>query len=251
MRRDTFPKHLYTLQMTTSAAQHALRPVRIKPEEPHIKAPIALTPSLFQRGLGALVSRDPDLARVVDHYGPPPMWRRNPCFATLVRIILEQQVSLASARAVYLRLAALVVPFSAVRFRQIDETHLKSAGLTRQKLAYCKHLAEAIATQKLSLNRLNRLPDAEAHKTLVQMKGIGPWTADIYLLMALRRPDIWPRGDLALKAALKKVKHLPALPSDERFHAMGRAWRPWRAIAARILWHFYLSSHNGKNADPF
>jgi len=179
------------------------------------------------------------------------MWRRAPCFATLVRIILEQQVSLASARAVYLRLAALVVPFSAIRFRRIDAAHLKSAGLTRQKLAYCKHLAEAIATRKLSLKRLNRLPDAKAHKALVQMKGIGPWTADIYLLMALRRPDIWPRGDLALKAAVKKVKHLPALPSDERFDALGRAWRPWRAIAARILWHFYLSSHNSKDADPF
>ena len=178
------------------------------------------------------------------------MWCRNPCFATLVRIILEQQVSLASARAVYLRLAALVVPFSAVRFRQIDEAHLKSAGLTRQKLAYCKQLAEAVATQKLSLKRLNRMPDADARKTLVQIKGIGPWTADIYLLMALRRPDIWPRGDLALKAAAKKVKQLPTLPSDEQFEAMGRAWRPWRAIAARILWHFYLSSRNDKDADP-
>jgi DNA-3-methyladenine glycosylase II len=210
-----------------------------------------LTPSSFHRGLGTLVSRDPDLAHVVDRYGPPPMWRRNPCFATLVRIILEQHVSLASARAVYLRLAALVVPFSAVRFRRIEETHLKSAGLTRQKLAYCKHLAEAVATQKLSLKRLNRLSDAEAHKALVQIKGIGPWTADIYLLMALRRPDIWPRGDLALKAALKTVKHLPALPSDERFEAMASAWRPWRSIAARMLWHFYLSSRNDKDTDPF
>lgn len=171
------------------------------------------------------------------------MWRRPPCFATLVRIILEQQVSLASARAVYLRLAALVVPFSAVRFRQIDPVHLKRAGLTRQKLACCKHLAEAIATRTLSLNRLNRMPDAEAHKALVQIKGIGPWTADIYLLMALRRLDIWPRGDLALKAALKTVKHLPAAPSGETFDAIGTAWRPWRAIAARILWHYYLSSH--------
>ena len=179
------------------------------------------------------------------------MWRRNPCFATLVRIILEQQVSLASARAVYERLAAIVFPFSAVRFRQIDEARLKNAGLTRQKLAYCKHLAEAVATQKLLLTRLNRLPDAEAHKALVQMKGIGSWTADIYLLMALRRPDIWPRGDLALKAAVKTVKRLPAPPSDERFDAMGRAWRPWRAIAARILWHFYLSSRNDKDTDPF
>jgi len=179
------------------------------------------------------------------------MWRRKPCFATLVRIILEQQVSLASARAVYLRLTAIVFPFSAIRFRQMDEKHLKAAGLTRQKLAYCKHLADTIATQKLLLKRLNRLPDAEARKALVQIKGIGPWTSDIYLLMALRRPDIWPRGDLALRAALKTVKRLPALPSDELFDAMGHDWRPWRAIAARILWHFYLSSRNDKDANPF
>jgi DNA-3-methyladenine glycosylase II len=217
-----------------------------------INSPIPLTPATFQRGLDTLTSRDPDLARVVDRYGPPPMWRRKPCFATLVRIILEQQVSLASARAVYLRLTAIVFPFSAVRFRQMDEEHLKTAGLTRQKLAYCKHLADTMASHKLLLKRLNRLPDAEARKALVQIKGIGPWTADIYLLMALRRPDIWPRGDLALKAALKTVKRLPALPSDERFDTMGHDWRPWRAIAARILWHFYLSSRNDKeDANPY
>jgi len=195
------------------------------------------------------VSRDSDLAQVVDRYGPPPMWRRTPSFATLVRIILEQQVSLASARAVFERLAAIVFPFSAVRFRQIDKTCLEGVGLTRQKLTYCHHLADAIATQNLSLNRLNRLSDAEARKALVQVKGIGPWTADIYLLMALRRPDIWPRGDLALKAALKAVKHLHSLPSEETFDAIGHGWRPWRAVAARILWHFYLSSPNGKEAN--
>jgi len=188
---------------------------------------------------------------VVDRYGPPPMWRRKPCFATLVHIILEQQVSLASALAVYNRLKAIVVPFSAARFRQIDRARIKRAGLTRQKLAYCYHLAEAIATRQLPLNRLNRLSDAEAHNTLVQIKGVGPWSADIYLLMALRRPDIWPRGDLALKAALQTVKHLPTLPLDETFNAIGHGWRPWRAVAARILWHFYLSSRNGKDAIAF
>ena len=197
------------------------------------------------------MARDPDLAMVVDRYGPPPMWRRKPCFATLVHIILEQQVSLASALAVHNRLAAIVVPFSATRFRQIDRAQIKSAGLTRQKLAYCYHLADAIALRQLSLNRLPRLKDAEARAALVNVKGIGPWTADIYLLMALRRPDIWPRGDLALKAAWRTVKHLPAVPSEETFAAIGNAWRPWRAVAARILWHFYLSSRNPRVPDAF
>jgi len=158
---------------------------------------------------------------VVDRYGPPPMWRRKPSFATLVQIILEQQVSLASALAVYNRLKAIVVPFSAARFRQIDRAHIQRAGLTRQKLAYCYHLAEAIGTRQLPLNRLPHLSDGEARGALLNVKGIGPWTADIYLLMALRRPDIWPRGDLALKAALQSVKHLPTLPSDEAFDAIG------------------------------
>ena len=128
---------------------------------------------------------------------------------------------------------------------------IKRAGLTRQKLAYCYHLADAIATRQLSLSRLPHLSDAEARRALVNVKGIGPWTADIYLLMALRRPDIWPRGDLALKAALKTVKRLPTLPSDETFDAIGHGWRPWRAVAARILWHFYLSSRNAKDSNAF
>ena len=201
-----------------------------------------MTRETFQHGLNNLVSRDRELAKVVDRYGPPPMWRRRPCFATLVRIILEQQVSLASARAVYQRLALIVSPFSAARFRQIDPVLIQRAGLTRQKRAYCFHLAEAIAQRRLCLDRLKRLPDVDARQALVQVKGIGPWTADIYLLMALHRPDIWPRGDLALKLALKTVKHLPEVPTAETFEDMGHPWRPWRAIAARILWHAYLSA---------
>ena len=194
-----------------------------------------------------LVTRDRDLARVVERCGPPPMWARRPCFATLVHIILEQQVSLASARAVFQRLTLVVSPFSATRFRQIDPALIQRAGLTRQKRAYCFHLAEAIAQKRLCLGRLQRLTDDDARQALVQIKGIGPWTADIYLLMALRRPDIWPRGDLALKVAMQSVKHLPAVPSDAAFETIGDAWRPWRAIAARILWHAYLSS---RKSDP-
>ena len=208
-----------------------------------------LTVPAFRSGLAALVDRDADLARVVDHYGPPPFWRRRASFATLVRIILEQQVSLASAYAVYQRLLNLVSPFSATQFRQIDPARIQQAGLTRQKLAYCYHLADAIAQRRLCLGRLPHLPDDDVRKTLVQVKGIGPWTADIYLLMALRRPDIWPRGDLALKSALRAVKRLPAMPTDTQFEAIGSEWRPWRAVAARILWHAYLSSRGGLPAE--
>ena len=204
-----------------------------------------MTRTTFQEGLNILIARDRDLAAVVDRYGPPPMWARKPGFATLVRIILEQQVSLASARAVYQRLALIVSPFSAARFRQLDPALIQHAGLTRQKRAYCFHLADAIVRKHLCLGRLQRLADDDVRQRLMQVKGIGRWTADIYLLMALRRPDIWPRGDLALKAALQSVKHLPEIPTETGFEAMGSPWRPWRAIAARLLWHAYLSARNG------
>jgi len=214
-----------------------------------ITAPQPLTAATFRSGLKALATRDADLARVLDRHGPPPFWRRKPCFTTLVRIILEQQVSLTSAFAVYQRLTLVVSPFSATRFRQIDPELIRKAGLTRQKRAYCYHLADAIAQRRLCLNHLHQLPDEEVRKALLQVKGIGPWTADIYLLMALRRPDVWPRGDLALKAALASVKRLSAKPTEAAFEAIGEQWRPWRAIAARILWHDYLGSRKGAPAD--
>lgn len=210
-----------------------------------------LTAAAFECGLRALVSRDADLAYVVEHFGPPPLWRRAPCFASLIKIILEQQVSLASARAVFSRLAAMVVPFSAVRFRQLDDKRLKSAGLTRQKLAYGRHLAEAMATRRLRLNALDAMPDAEARRALMRIKGIGPWTANIYLLTALKRPDIWPHGDLALNTALKEIKNLQDSPPEAALEAIAAEWHPWRSVAARILWHYYLSTRGQAAPDDF
>ncbi len=204
--------------------------------------PAPLGPDSFDTALKALAARDVDLARVLARYGPPPLWRRRPCFAALVRIILEQQVSLASARAVYNRLAARVVPISAARFRRLDGRSLRKAGLTRQKRAYLLALAEAIATGRLRLKDLPNMTDEKARQALMQIKGIGPWTADIYLLMALRRPDIWPRGDLALNTALKAIKKLEGRPTEAEMAAIAAQWRPWRAVAARILWHYYLAS---------
>jgi DNA-3-methyladenine glycosylase II len=200
-----------------------------------------LTKERFAEGLQALASGDADLSRVTARFGPPPRWRRKPCFATLVRIVLEQQVSLASARAVYLRLASVVVPFSATRLRRMDDRYLQKAGLTRQKRACCRALADAIASGRLQLKALAAMSDDDARVALMQVKGIGPWTADIYLLMALQRPDIWPRGDLALNNALIKIKNLKGRPTETVLAAIADRWRPWRAVAARILWHYYLA----------
>ncbi len=207
------------------------------------KPPRPLTPTTLLKGVKALAARDGHLADVAERFGPPPLWGRPPGFATLVRIILEQQVSLASGRAAYERLQAAAGSVTPGRVACLSEARLRRHGLTRQKAAYCRGLACSIVDRKLTLADLSHLDDRAGHETLLQVPGIGPWTADIYLLMALRRPDIWPVGDLALAKSAQQVKRMRSIPSQERLRRMARAWAPWRAVAARILWHAYLSSN--------
>jgi DNA-3-methyladenine glycosylase II len=189
-----------------------------------------------------LAARDPDLAVVVATYGPPPLWAREPGFQTLIHIILEQQVSLASARAAYERLLVATGRLAPERFLALRDEELKGIGFSRQKTAYGRGLAEAILDGRLDLTLIETLDDAEAKTRLTAIKGIGSWTADIYLMMGLRRPDTWPNGDLALAVAVQRVKRLRKRPTPDRLQEVGEAWRPWRAVAARILWHYYLSS---------
>jgi len=188
-----------------------------------------------------LCRRDPDLRRVVKQFGPPPLWAREPGFSTLIHIILEQQVSLASARAAHNRLIELARPLTPRRFLRVDDATLKTCGFSRQKTAYCRHLAESIMERSLDLEALASLDDDAVKSQLEKIKGIGRWTSDIYLLMVLRRPDIWPRGDLALAAAAHEVKQLERRPTQDELDSLSLAWKPWRAVAARILWHHYLS----------
>ncbi len=169
------------------------------------------------------------------------MWAREPGFPTLLHIILEQQVSLASARAAFDKLSALAAPLTPERFLELDDATLKAAGFSRQKTGYGRNLAQAILVGSLDLARLAVLNDDAARAELMRIKGIGRWTADIYLLMALRRPDVWPSGDLALAVAAQRALGLPALPKSDELDAIAAAWRPWRAVAARLLWHYYLS----------
>jgi DNA-3-methyladenine glycosylase II len=200
-----------------------------------------LTERRLAAGVAALSARDPDLARIVARVGPPPLWPRATGFGTLVHIILEQQVSLAAARAAFQRLSA-AGPVTPEHFLSFDDAALKLIGFSRQKAAYGRGLAQALVSGELDLEGLQRLDDEAARTALLRLKGIGPWTADIYLLMALRRPDVWPVGDLALAAAVRRIKRLRGHPSPERLLAIGEAWRPWRAVAARMLWHYYLST---------
>jgi DNA-3-methyladenine glycosylase II len=173
--------------------------------------------------------------------GAPPTWFREPGFPTLVHIILEQQVSLASARAAFTRLLSLVSPLTPERFLALDDAELRGAGFSRQKTRYGRLLAEAVADGSLNLEAFGGKDDAEVKAELTRVKGIGSWTADIYLLMSLRRPDAWPAGDLALAVAMREVKGLALRPAPHELAAIAEAWRPWRAIGARLLWNYYLN----------
>jgi DNA-3-methyladenine glycosylase II len=197
------------------------------------------------RGTRLLARRDPDLGRVVNRFGPPPMWGREAGFSTLLHIILEQQVSLASAKAAHNKLLRVAAPLTPRRFLKLDDVTLKAVGFSRQKAAYGRHLASEIADGRLDLEALHSMDDDAVKVELLKIKGIGHWTADIYLLMVLRRPDIWPTGDLALAVAAQAVKGLKTRPTSQELVKISESWKPWRAVAARILWHHYLSDIAG------
>jgi len=201
----------------------------------------ALTEETLALGVRKLAALDPELREIVERFGAPPMWDRPPGFATLVHIILEQQVSLASAQAAFDRLLGAVDELTPGRFLEFDDDRLLAIGFSRQKARYVRSLAQSIESGALDLDGLPELDDDDAYRALVALTGIGPWTASIYLLMALRRPDVWPAGDLALVTALARVKGLAVRPDGVQMEALGELWRPWRSVAARILWHDYLS----------
>ena len=203
--------------------------------------PQSLTDESLINACTYLAERDSDLAAALARWGVPPMWAREPGFPTLVHIILEQQVSLASAQAAFDRLQATLNPVTPTSFLTLDAVTLKGIGFSRQKTAYCRLLAEAIIEDRLDLAALSTAPDGHVFEILTALKGIGPWTASIYLLMVLRRPDIWPRGDIALAVAAAEIKQLPQRPTQETLVTMSLAWQPYRSVAARILWHHYLS----------
>ena len=186
--------------------------------------------------------RDPVLGAVVDRHGLPPMWARDPGFPTLVHLILEQQVSLASALAAFDRLRVAADPLTPATFLALDDAALLAIGFSRQKARYGRALAAAVLDGSLDLAGLAALDDDGVDRALTAVPGIGPWTATIYRLMVLRRPDAWPVHDIALAQAIREVRGLDARPSPDEMHALAEGWRPWRAVAARILWHHYLSS---------
>ncbi len=187
-----------------------------------------------------LAGRDLHLASVINTYGYPPMWVRPASFATLVLIILEQQVSLASAYAAFKKLKEKAGIITASRIMQLTDTELKSCYLSRQKITYVRGLAQSVLAKELQLKSLNILDDESVRVQLKKHKGIGDWTADIYLIHALNRTDIFPIGDLALVKSLKELKQLPAHTDQRKLLQIAELWRPYRTIATMLLWHRYI-----------
>jgi DNA-3-methyladenine glycosylase II len=187
-----------------------------------------------------LSRKDKDLAKIYKAYGEPPMWQREPGFPTLIQIILEQQVSLASAKAAYDKLATHI-EVTPENFLTLDDATLKSLFFSRQKTRYGRALAQAILKGELRLEHLHTKSDDEIRNELIKLPGIGNWTIDIYLLMALNRPDVLPVGDLALRIAVKEVKNLSENPTAEELITLAKLWQPYRSYATKLLWHYYLS----------
>jgi DNA-3-methyladenine glycosylase II len=204
-----------------------------------LKPSRALTNQSLAEAAKTLADRDEQFSLVFSKYGPPPMWGRKPGFVTLVRIILEQQVSLVSAASMFKRLNTHIQPFTPERFLELGDLNLRSLGVTRQKSAYLISLAAATVAGDLA--RVSKLTDDDARMALMSIKGVGSWTADIYLLMVLRRPDIWPNGDVALASAVMNLRKLKTRPTFPELAAMAEEWRPFRSVAARMLWQYYLA----------
>ena len=205
-----------------------------------------LTQATFENALTVLARRDPELGAVIREFGKPRIRKRSGGFKTLVLLILEQQVSLASANACYKRLLAVVIRITPEKILTLTGLQFRNAGISRQKTRYIRNLAEWVVDKKLNLRCLSHLSDDKVRQQLMQVTGIGPWTADVYLLTCLLRPDVWPVGDIALQAATQEVQGLEVRPNPDRLTEIGESWRPWRSVAARILWHHYLNAPRRK-----
>ena len=189
-----------------------------------------------------LAAKDSDLAFIFKKYGTPPLWKRDEGFSTIIHIILEQQVSLASALAAFNKLKEKIGEITPENVLKLSDKELKNAYFSRQKTVYVKELAKAVSSGSLDLQNLQNLSDDEIKTELTKIKGIGVWTADIYLLMAMARADVMPKGDLALHVAWQKLTKSELRPNSEEFQIIAEKWKPLRSVAARLLWNFYLQN---------
>lgn len=211
-------------------------------------APLTFTAATFPRLCDALAAADADLRGIISAHGYPPMWTRPNTFETLAHIIMEQQVSLASALASLRRLQERTGGLTPAALLLLTDEELRACYVSRQKAGYLRGLAQALETQTLVLEQLPALPDDAIRARLTQLKGIGHWTVDVYLMFVLQRADVFPIGDLAARNALKRLKQLPPDTSHDALLAQAARWAPYRTVACMILWHYYLSAMGRKTA---
>lgn len=193
-----------------------------------------------------LARKDAELAAILKQHGYPPMWTRPATFQTLILTILEQQVSLASAYAAFKKLKDKIGFVTPVKVLALTDEELRSCYFSRQKIIYARHLAESILNKQLNLTKLALLPDETVRTELKKIKGIGDWTVDVYLMMVLQRTDLFPLGDIALVNSLKEVKGLHKHTAKEELLMIADRWKPYRTVAAYLLWHAYIRKRKMK-----
>jgi DNA-3-methyladenine glycosylase II len=212
-----------------------------------MKAPIrCYSKENFNSLCDSLAARDADLQKIIRTHGYPRPWIRPNTFQTLVLSILEQQVSLAAAYAAFDRLRKKIGLVTPKKLLALTDQELRDCYFTRQKIVYARGLAQAIVSKQISLRKMEHYSDQDVYEKLIPLKGIGPWTIDVYLMHALRRTDQFPLGDVALVNSLKKVKRMRPTISKESMLAVAAAWKPYRSIAAFILWHSYMQEKGAR-----
>tara|TARA_A100001015_G_scaffold166809_1_gene185433 strand:- start:4883 stop:5476 length:594 start_codon:yes stop_codon:yes gene_type:complete len=189
--------------------------------------------------LSYLLKSDEDLKDLIKSIPKIVPFKREKGFEGLVRLICEQQLSVASAKAIFDRLAKIVSPFEAKKFLKVSKKDLQKTGLSRQKIDYCTGLANECISGNLDFNALHKMDDEGLSKELCKVKGIGKWTADCYMLASLKREDIWPVGDLGLQISVQKLKKLPKRPSEKELEEISLKWKPYRTLVANMLWNSY------------
>ena len=202
--------------------------------------PVAIyAPAGLAEGI-AVLAAEPIFAAILQNAGLPRFRRRRNGFGTLLHIILEQQVSIDAAAKMYHRLTGLCHPLSPAVFLALDDAILRSCGFSRQKMGYARDLAVAVEHGRFDFARLAAAGDDAALADLLAVRGIGRWSAEVYLLFALGRPDIWPAADLGLQLAIAEQLGLGSRPTEDALRLRGEAWRPWRSVAACLFWQSYL-----------
>jgi DNA-3-methyladenine glycosylase II len=232
--------------MATTTDSRSLGPVESTRLRPMVDR---LDPITFAEGVDLLCAEDTALAGLVAEHGVPAFWRRAPEFATLLLFILEQQVSLESGAAVYRRVAESAGTVDPGSVLTVGPQGLAAAGVTRQKTGYILALAEKLVSGALDLEAIGRAPVEEARSALLEVTGVGPWTADVYLLSALGHIDVFPVGDRALQVGAGEALGM-STPDPGQLEMLAEPWRPLRAIAARLIWHGYLSRRGRAEPPP-